>query len=336
MQLDDTAAQEALSKVSPAAAEKLTALRRYGQDYQDIYRVIAALAPLFQDRQRYTELLTALAQSAPQYSGEVAQLYSGLVAAQGMYTQFARIKQQGDASILLLDMTPQSHQETLAAQAALFTKFGLTVPENLAEIEEIYLETQNVGRSYQPYLPGTDMAKLWESFFVERSRSRKSREEAQASLDMARTAWEQADKDYEIMSGLFANYPAQEVNVAGLAISPELKIYLNEVTGGASLPPALRPRILEYLDRRRDNREIELLNNEADVEFAANILAADWGEIQNLQKTYDEAMQKYLLNDSDITLESLNEKRTELERKERAFRQKHERFLVQQKRGVIS
>jgi hypothetical protein len=336
MQLDDMAAQKVLSRVSPAAAEKLAALRRCAQDYQVMCRNVAALTPLFRDRQSYTELLTALAQSAPQYSGEVAQLYSGLVSAQGMYLQFAKVAEIKQLNIISLDKDPQT-QETLAAQAALFAKFGFEiVPENLAEIEEIYLETQNVGRNYQPYVSGTDVTELWESFFVERSRNRKSREEAQASLDTARAAWEQADKDYEIMSGLFADYPAQGVNVTGLAISPELKIYLNEVTGGADLPPALRLRILEYLDRRRDNREIELLNSEADVKFVANILATDWQEIQNLQKTYDEAMQKYLLNDSNTTLESLNEKRAELERKERAFRQKHERFLVQQKKGVIS
>ncbi|MDR1322853.1 MAG: hypothetical protein LBK68_00265 [Candidatus Margulisbacteria bacterium] len=338
MQLDDTAAQEALQKVSPAAAEKLTALRRSGQDYQLVCRSVSALAPLFQDRQRYTELLTALAQSAPQYSGEVAQLHSGLVSAQGMYAQFAGIEQRGEKYVLGLDlpMGPQQTQETLVAQIALFAKFDLPVPKNLAEIEEIYQETQNVRQNYQPYTPGTDVAKLWEGFFVERSRSRKAQEKAQAGLDAARTAWEQADKDYEVMFNLFNANPEQEVNIAGLAISQELKLYLNGVTGGAGIPLTLRPRILEYLDRRRDNREIELLNNEADTEFAANILAADWQEIKKLQEIYDEAMQKYLQSGDEAALENLNEKRAELERKERAFRQKRERFLVQQKRGVIN
>ncbi|GBR72836.1 hypothetical protein NO1_0294, partial [Candidatus Termititenax aidoneus] len=337
MLLDAVRAREVLEKVSPAAAEKLAALRRCGEDYQAMCRKITALTPLFQDRQRYTELLTALAQSAPQYGGEVAQLYSGLVSAQSMYAQFAEIRKLGDdlPKIRLLDSGLQTREASIA-QAALFTRFGLTVPENLAEIEETFQEAQNVNQNYHPYTPSTDVSKLWESFFVERSRSRKAQEKAQASLDAARAAWEQADKDYELVSGLFAAYPAQEVNISGLNISQELKLYLNGVTGGAGIPPALRPRILEYLDRRRDNREIELLNNEADVDFAEKILTADWQEIQRSQEKYGEDMQKYLVGETEITLENLTEQRAELERKERAFRQKRERFLVQQKKGVIN
>jgi hypothetical protein len=341
MLLDDAQAREALEKVSPAAAEKLTALRRSGQDYQAVCRNIIALAPLFQDRQRYTELLTALAQSAPQYGGEVAQLYSALISAQGLYTQFAGVKKQFDElndqpyGILGLDITPPT-QEIFVAQAALLARLGLTAPENLDEIVETIQEAQNVNQNYHPYVQDTDVAKLWESFFLERSRSRKAQEKAQAGLDAARAAWKQADKDYELVSGLFETHPAQDIDISTADISPELKLYLNQLCGGNRIVVGLRPRILEYLDRRRDNREIELLNNEADAEFAANILAADWQNIQKLQEVYDEAMQKYLLGETKTTLEDLNEQRAELERKERAFRQKHERFLVQQKRGVIS
>jgi hypothetical protein len=342
MRLDDAQAQKALEKVSPAAAEKLTALRRSGQDYQMVCRNVAALAPLFQERQRYTELLTALAQSAPQYGGEVAQLYSGLVSAQGLYAQFAGIKKYVDelesneqVGMLILDSLPQT-QEAMVAQGALFTRFGLAVPENLTEIEETFQEAQNVNQNYHPYTPGTDVANLWESFFVERSRSRKAQEKAQADLDAARTAAEQASKEYDLIARLFADNLAQDIDISTADISPELKVYLNQLCGGNRIVSGLRPRILEYLDRRRDNREIELLNNEADTEFAASILAADWQKIKDSQEIYDKSMQKYLLGTAEVTLESLIEQRAELERKERAFRQKRERFLVQQKRGVIN
>ncbi|MDR1452971.1 MAG: hypothetical protein LBJ25_03240 [Candidatus Margulisbacteria bacterium] len=270
------------------------------EEYKNMQTAALALAPLFSDLTEYEKLIQELIPLSTFYGSSTASLLSGLTAAQTLYAQ---------------NFAPLAVQE---AQAESLQKQGLA----------------SGNYHYSP--SNNDVAGIWAQFFAKRHEQNKTRGEIEKQNVTARAAVEEAGHDQEVIANLFdaPENAEQEIDIATADISQDLKLYIIEWCGGVKVPPDQRARISEYVEQRKNSREVLALDAEADVEYAAALLAADWVEVESLQKAYNQALAEYL-NDQENSETYIQLKiiKMQLEQKEQAFQKKRETFRRQQERN---
>ncbi|MDR1113713.1 MAG: hypothetical protein LBL50_01310 [Candidatus Margulisbacteria bacterium] len=269
-------------------------------EYKNMKIAALALAPLFSDLTEYEKLIQELIPLSKFYGNSTTLLLSSLTAAQRLYVE---------------NCAPLAVQE--------------------AQVES--LQKQGLASDNYYYSPSNDdMSGMWTQFFVKRNEQKKIRTKIEKQNTAARAAVEEALRDQEVIENLFAapENAGQEIDIATANISQDLKLYIIELCGGIKVPPALRARISEYIEQRKNNREVLALNIDADAEYAAALLTADWTEIENLQKIYNQTLAEYLNDQENMDAYiQLNFVKNQLEQKEQAFQRKRETFRRQQERN---
>ena len=232
---------------------------------------------------------------------------------------------------------------SMAIYSAIFLPVNLPLPEDTAAAKdiaernrEIYVQAQSMQQKQLYHEPGGDLSVLWTQYFAEQARTKEQRGEIQKS----RAAWEAAQNDLRIIENCFARSRDGLIDISALGLSDSAQSYIQSLygTGRITFSAEMQDRVRDYLSRKQDNLAIELLNREADIDFAANLLDADWLEIAALQQEYERRLSEYAAAGSAATeadLAGLERQRDELVRRENAYRQKRHRFLAQQRSGRL-
>ncbi|MDR1997375.1 MAG: hypothetical protein LBQ83_03540 [Candidatus Margulisbacteria bacterium] len=354
----DSAAQELEARVSPAAAACLRDLREYSQAYRQMLQALRPVAPLFTDEARYKTLLEGLAPTASFYGGEVDRVLNVLLSAQRLYGSFIdNYNLLKPYSAAYIELAPFFETELLAAAAetekpamlaeyavaaAIYQKLDYPVlePGKGTRHSEIATQATSIYTNHRYREPGGDLSELWAQYFQEQGDRGKNDGLRQKQISAARTNRENAQKDLANAAALFERHKGlqEEIDISTADLTPEAKNYILQLCGnGKIFNENLRATILDYLERRKDNREIALLNEEADVDFARTIIDTDWLDIQKLQSEYTELVRQYAGTGNnavtDAELAELKKRKDELEARERSFRQKRERFLTRRGRN---
>jgi hypothetical protein len=270
------------------------------EEYKNMKAAVLALAPLFGNLAEYEKLIQELTPLSAFYGSSTASLLSSLTAAQSLYAQ-------NFAPLAAIDAQAES------------------------------LQKQRLASGNYYYSPNnSDVAGMWAQFFAKRQEQKKTRADIEKQNAAARTAVEEALHDQEVVENLFAvaENTAQEIDITTANISQELKLYIIGLCGGAKVPLVRCAQISEYVEQRKNNREVLALNVEADAEYARLLLDSDWVEIENLQENYNQAVAE-CMNDQANTdaYQKLTLFKERLEQKEQAFQRKRETFRRQQERN---
>lgn len=347
-------------KVSPEAAEQLRILRTYTEKYQAMSKAVLAISPIFADEAAYKALLGEMASTVSYYGAESYLLFNSLLIAQNFYGSFvSNYAQSKSLSENFADIAPllaetissqtekpeeiQQFMLNTAIQAAVLRDIEIVLPEDPGKTflrqREISAQAVNISSTHHYTETKGDTEQLWRDYFVQRAqKADKLQEIGHVDVQQARTEWQTAQDDLQTITQLFDQTGlTQEIDIAASGISANAVDYIQTLygRGAISYQSEMRNRVLEYLSRKADNRAIMLLNSEADLEFAENLLTSEWEDIKKTQARYEHLLQQYLQNPNAQDLEALEKLKSDLERKERAYQQKQNQFLIQQKKGII-
>ncbi|GBR77367.1 hypothetical protein RDn1_026 [Candidatus Termititenax dinenymphae] len=275
--------------------------------YQDMQTAVLTLAPLFDDQARYDKIIEELIPAASFYGGETEILLNTLLSAQNMYVQY-------------------------------FIQSGSGLKSDALENLQRYQLAVN---KYQPYNPDTDSPEsIWAKFFTQRAEQKKVRENIAAQNKEVIDQAQQAQKDVDVLRGLFDEHPGEEIDISAIqGISQDLKLYLIEICADTIIPAAKREQILAFVERRRNNRQITALDSTADLEYAQTLLDNDWQEIQTAHDNYNRLVEYCLTIGNEIPpaiSQELKKQEDDIAAKEKAFAEKRERFLRMQTKGVFN
>ncbi|MDR2431699.1 MAG: hypothetical protein LBD99_05555 [Candidatus Margulisbacteria bacterium] len=343
--------------------EFMRAMRAYVQEYRGMLNAVLQVAPLFNSNEAaYKSLLEELALTAAFYGGEASLTFSALTKAQTWYGFTLKIY-DGFISDYDFSFTAPALEQIALAQgkeltlndweyyvciSAIFRDSNFTLPAGVTSPEDIKAfanrqvdiagQASNINASHSYTAPEADLGNLWAQYFIEHGQTQEKRdnlEKKQAALAAARNDLAAVERLFEV-NGLTAEIDIAEAGLSGGALD-----YLQSLYGRGKIrfSQAMRDRVLEYLTRKKNNLEIDLLNSEADLDFAENLLDNDWANIQQKQTEYEDKLRRLAADGQEPTGEQIAEltrAREELERLERDYQRKRRSFLEQRRRGIIN
>jgi hypothetical protein len=294
-------------RLNPQIVETLQSMRSYRTLYQQYIQASAILIKLQTNRVAFEKLITDYTMSMLDLTGTTPELLQALSIANSVYSGYVSMLSQrrqfktSTEAINLwklyigsLSASERTAQENTLAQIIIGLSLTETLsePTLLPEQDTTYFENttswlQEVPEQYKPLQQ--DPAQAWHAYF-----STQTVRENTLVTELKKR-YDQTQHDLQVIEDLFRSTAnTAEVQFMSADLSPELKIYIAQLTGNSSIiNAALRQTILNYLLRKKENCEIDLLRQSADTAILRTSLARDFARIEELQSNYTRLCQEY-------------------------------------------
>lgn len=185
------------------------------------------------------------------------------------------------------------------------------------------------------------LADRWTIYFYNLNRNRVQT----VDLGDLETRYHRAEADLRLVERLFATHTEEEridINIEDL--SQEAKGYIMQIVGNNVVyNHECRELILNYLRRKMENLEIQIIQRRADNEFAYEVLNREMSDISSLQEEYNDVWLEYeeafRTHNSDglrNALARLNDLKARLDAAELRFQRRREAYQNRLSQEVFS